>query len=124
MNYLKLCICILLCTASLVHADESTFDKAKNGAVELWDKTKETTSNVIESTSEAATVMGNKASQLSERASKNVKETGSTVWEKMKDIGSATADGARKGASKIRSLAGEEKNNCSEDSALCYQNKE
>ncbi|MGB0784369.1 MAG: hypothetical protein ACPGRG_14460 [Marinomonas sp.] len=124
MNYLKLCIGILLCTASLVHADESTFDKAKNGAVELWDKTKETTSNVIESTTEAATDLGDKASKLSEKASKNAKETGSTVWEKMKEIGNATADGARKGASKIRSLAGEEEQNCSKDSALCYQNKE
>ena len=74
MNYLKLCICILLCTASLVHADESTFDKAKNGAVELWDKTKETTSNVIESTTEAATDLGDKASKLSERRLKMPKK--------------------------------------------------
>lgn len=120
-HYIKAIFGTLILISSLAHADESTMDKAKNSASEMWKKTKTATSDMFENTSEKASEIGEKASDFGHKASKNAKETGTIVWDKMKDAGTATAEGARKGASKIKSLMGEE---CKEDSALCYKDKE
>ncbi|GAA0218962.1 hypothetical protein [Marinomonas primoryensis] len=122
MKYIKEFIGSLILISTLAQAEESTLDKAKGGALQLWDKTKETTIELADSTSEKASEVGGKASDIGNKASKNAKETGAVVWDKMKEVGAATAEGARKGASKIRKLVSAE--DCKEDSALCYKDKE
>ena len=122
MKYIKVIFCSLILISTLVQAEESTLDKTKDGAQKLWEKTKVTTAEIADSTAEKASELGEKASELGSKASTKTKETGVVVWDKMKEAGSATADSARKGASKIRSLVGQEE--CKEDSALCYKDKE
>lgn len=122
MKRIKAIFCSLIFISTLAQAEETTLDKAKNEAQILWEKTKETTAEIAESTSEKASELGKKASELGGKASEKTKETGTVVWDKMKEAGNATAEGAKKGASKIRSLVGQEE--CKEDSALCYKNKE
>ncbi|PYF84841.1 MULTISPECIES: hypothetical protein [Marinomonas] len=122
MKYFKLLIVTFFLISTSVQADESTFDKAKAETKILWDKTKSTTSEVIDKTAEKASEIGERASELGRKTSEGARETGATVWEKTKEVGNATADAARAGAAKIRSLAdGKE---CQEDSATCYKNKE
>tara|TARA_R110001583_G_scaffold109195_1_gene257857 strand:+ start:54 stop:425 length:372 start_codon:yes stop_codon:yes gene_type:complete len=122
MKYMKVIVGSLILISTLAQAEESTLDKAKGGALQLWDKTKETTIEIADSTSEKASEVGGKASDFGNKASKSAKETGAVVWDKMKEVGTATAEGARKGASKIRKLVSED--DCKEDSALCYKDKE
>ncbi|WP_211084810.1 hypothetical protein [Marinomonas profundi] len=121
MNYLKAIIASLVLISTLAQADDSALNKAKGGAVELWGKTKATTIEIANSTSEKASEVGKKAAEFGRKASENTKETSAIVWDKMKEAGAATADSAKKGASKIRNLAGQE--DCKEDSALCYKDK-
>jgi hypothetical protein len=122
MKYIKAIVCSLILVSTLAQAEESTLDKAKEGAQKLWEKTKTTTSEIADTTAEKASEFGEKASELSSKASKNAKETSTVVWDKMKEAGTATAEGARKGASKIRSLAGQE--DCEKYSTSCSKNKE
>jgi len=122
MKYIKMIIGSLILISTLVQAEESTLDKAKDGALELWEKTKTTTAEIADNSSKKASEIGSRASDFGSKASKNAKDTGVVVWDKMKEVGTATAEGARKGASKIRQLVGEE--DCKKDSALCYKNKE
>ncbi|MDE8603208.1 hypothetical protein M3I01_009825 [Marinomonas sp. RSW2] len=122
MKYITVFIGSLILLSTLAQAEESTLDKAKDGALQLWDKTKKTTIEIADSTSEKASEVGDKASDFGNKASKNAKETGAVVWDKMKEVGAATAEGARNGASKIRKLVSTE--DCKEDSALCYKDKE
>ena len=129
MKYIKAIVCSLILVSTLAQAEESTLDKAKEGAQKLWEKTKTTTSEIADTTAEKASEFGEKASEFGEKASefgskasKNAKETGTVVWDKMKEAGAATAEGARKGASKIRSLAGQE--DCEKNSTSCSKNKE
>ena len=122
MKYIKMIIGSLILISTVAQADESTLDKAKDGALQLWDKTKTTTAEIAENTSEKASEIGGKASDFGSKASKSAKETSVVVWDKMKEVGTATAEGARKGASKIRKLVSED--DCKEDSALCYKDKE
>ena len=121
MNTLKTIIGSLILMSSFAHAEEGILDKAKSGAVELWEKTKTTSAEVVEDVSEKTSGLGEKTSEIGNEVSKNAKKTGVVVWDKMKEIGSATADGARNGASKIREIVSED---CKEDSALCYKDKE
>lgn len=123
MKQIKAVIYSLIFISSVAIADEeSSFDKAKDGVQKMWEKTKTTTSEIAGKATEKASEFGNKASEYGSKASKEAKETGVIVWDKLQEAGEATADSARKGASKIRSLAGQE--DCKEDSALCDQNKE
>ena len=123
MKQIKVAIYALIFISSVVIADEeSSFDKAKDGVQKMWEKTKTTTSEIADAATEKASELTNKASEFGNKASKEAKETGAIVWYKLQEVGDATADSARKGASKIRSLAGQE--DCKEDSALCDQNKE
>ena len=122
MKYLTTIFCSFLFVSSLAHADENAFDKAKHGAETLWQKTKETSVEIADTTSEKMSEFGKKASEFGGKASEKTKETGTVVWDKMKDAGEATAEAARIGASKIRSFVGQEK--CDEDSALCFKDKE
>lgn len=115
MKYIKAIICSLLLVSTLAQAEGSELDNVKDGAQKLWEKTKTTTSEIADITAE-------KASEFGSKASTKTKETGVVVWDKMKEAGAATADSARQGASKIRSLVGQDE--CKEDSALCYKNKE
>ncbi|WP_036159807.1 hypothetical protein [Marinomonas ushuaiensis] len=119
MKYIKVMISLLIFASPFAQADESSIDKVKNGAIELWEKTKVTTSEITSSASNKASEVSEKASEIGNKVSKDTKETGAVVWDKMKEVGNATADGARKGASKIREYVGDEK--CEEDSALCYK---
>lgn len=122
MKHLKAIFCSLILISTLAQAEESTLDKAKDGAQKIWEKTKTTTSEIADTTAEKASEFGEKASEFGGKASTKTKETGAVVWDKMKEAGAATADSARKGASKIRDLVGQDE--CQEDSALCYKNKE
>ncbi|RCW94403.1 hypothetical protein [Marinomonas foliarum] len=122
MNCFKVFIVTLFLISSLVQANESTFDKAKSETEILWNKTKSTTAEVIDNTSEKASEFGKKASEFGRKTAERAKETGATVWKKTKEVGNAAADGARAGASKIRSLADGKK--CEENSATCHKNKE
>ena len=122
MKYLKTIIASLIVMSTMVHAEETTLDKARGGALELWEKTKTTTTEIADRTSKKASEMSEKASELGSEVSKNAKETSIAVWDTVKQVGSPKADSARKGASKIRSLVGQEE--CHEDSALCHKNKE
>lgn len=122
MKYIKAIIYSFILLSTIVQAEESSLDKAKNGAEELWGNTKDTTIQIADSASEKASEYGEKASDLGSKVAKNAKDTGAVVWDKMKEAGTATADSARKGASKIRSLVGQE--DCKEDSSSCNNPKE
>jgi hypothetical protein len=122
MKHIKAIFCSLILISSLAQAEESTLDKAKDGAQKIWEKTKTTTSEIADTTAEKASEFGEKASEFGSKASTKTKETGAIVWEKMKEAGTATADGAREGASKIRRLAGQD--DCKKDSAPCSKAKE
>lgn len=119
-----LMIVLLSLMVNVVHADESTLDKAKNNVIEFWENAKITGSDVTDKTSEKASEIGSKAAALGSKVRHNAKETGVIVWESLQEAGSATADAARKGASKVRTVfAEDDKNKCQEDSALCYKDK-
>lgn len=122
MTQIKLIICSLFFVSIIAQADESNLDKAKNSAQHMWEKTKVTTSEIVDTTRAKASEFGEKASDFGSKASKNAKETGEVVWDKMKEAGEATADSARKGASKIRSFVGQ--HDCQEDSLPCKNTKE
>ncbi|WP_111637100.1 hypothetical protein [Marinomonas shanghaiensis] len=107
----------MLLTCAVHAAEDSAFDKAKGSAQSLWERTKTTTSEMADATAKKASEFGDKASEVGAKASKDAKETGVIVWDKMQEVGEATADSARKGASKIRSLVGQE--DCKEGSIAC-----
>ena len=119
MNYIKIMVGLLIFASAFVQAGESSIDKAKNGAIELWEKTKVATSEITSNVSEKASEVGVKASKIGSKVSNAAQETGGGVWDRMKEVGAATADEARKGASKIRELVGDE--NCEEGSDHCYK---
>lgn len=122
MNYFKLLLVLFFLISTSVQADESTLDKAKAETKTLWDKTKATTADVIDKTADKASEFGEKASELGSKASNGARETGTIVWEKTKEVSNATADAARAGAAKIRSLVNGKE--CQENSATCYKDKE
>lgn len=126
MNISRLMIVIISLAMNVAYADdESGFDKAKHNVIEFWQDAKETTSDVADKTAKKASDLGSKASVLGGKVSENAKETGTIVWESLQEAGAATAEAARKGASKVRTVfAEDESNKCQEDSALCYQDKE
>jgi hypothetical protein len=99
---------LLIFISTFAQADESSLDKAKNGAVELWEKTKKTTSGIASSASDKAAEIGENSSEIGSKISKDAKEAGQTIWDKMKEVGTATSDGAKKGVSKIREFVGDE----------------
>jgi len=119
MKHIKIMLGLLILVSTFAQADESSVDKVKNGALELWEKTKVTTSEITSSASNQASKVGEKASKIGNEVSENTKETGVVVWDKMKKIGTATADGAKKGVSKVREFVGDEK--CEEGDTLCYK---
>ncbi|MGJ8648486.1 hypothetical protein [Marinomonas colpomeniae] len=99
---------LLIFISTFAQADESSLDKAKNGAVELWEKTKTTTSEIVSSASDKAAEIGENSSEIGGKISQGAKETGQTIWDNMKELGAATSDGAKKGVSKIRDFVGDE----------------
>ncbi|RBO82880.1 hypothetical protein [Marinomonas aquiplantarum] len=122
MNISRLMIVIIGLAVNLAHADESSFDKAKNNVIEFWQEAKDTTSDVADKTAKKASDLGGKASAFGGKVRENAKETGSIVWDSLQEAGAATADAARKGASKVRAVLAEDgKGACQEDSALCYK---
>ncbi|NVK74893.1 hypothetical protein C0J08_11000 [Marinomonas sp. CT5] len=123
MTILKICVCMLALISMMVHSEESSLDKAKNSAANLWDKTKTTAEEIAQTTTEKASEFGKKASDVGKKVSKKTKETGEVVWDKMQEVGAAAAEGARNSASKIRTYVGERKG-CDEDTVFCYKDKE
>jgi hypothetical protein len=111
----------LILISMVAHSEESMLDKTKSGAIELWEKTKITTSEVVGAVSEKTSELGKKTAEIGSETSKDAKEASVIVWDEMKKAGTATADGARNGASKIREMLGED---CQEDNALCHKDKE
>lgn len=122
MKYIKAIIGSLVLIATLAQAEESALNKAKDGALQLWNKTKETTIEILRNTSKKTSEVGSKASDFGNKASKNAKETGAIVWDKIKEAGTATAEDARKGVSKIKQLVNED--DCKKDSVLCSKDKQ
>ncbi|RBP84737.1 hypothetical protein DFP80_103210 [Marinomonas rhizomae] len=122
MKYIKVIVCSFILISTLAQSQESALDKVKGGAQNLWEKTKTATVEIADTTAEKASELGDKASKLGRKASSTTKETSGIVWDKMKEAGAATADSARKGASKIREFVDQDE--CQGSHALCDKRKE
>lgn len=108
----RLFLIIFAILPSLVFAEESQLDNVENSAQEIWQTTKEKTSDI-------ATSVADKTREWGGQASENTQEAGNAVWDKVKELGNAAAVEARKGASKIRELAGQEEKCDTVTSSVC-----
>ncbi|MCB5160309.1 hypothetical protein [Marinomonas algarum] len=111
MKVKSVCVALLL-VSGVLQADDSSMDKS-------IDKAKVTAENFWEKTKEVSADLGEKASVLGEKASKSAGENGEVVWEKMKEAGSATKEGAKKGVDKVKEYIND--SDCDKDSLFCFK---
>lgn len=121
MKWLKFSlILLLLASVTNIYAEQSLLEKTQQGASSLWEKTKQTSAQLAEQASEKAAEFSEKAGETGSKAAKEAKQTGERVWEKTKEVSKSAISATEKGIQRLRNQQDE----CQQDSALCFENKE